>query len=221
VEDLEGYLGFDKLAVGGPVEPEKSPAMKKSIEARETKGKDTEKRVAQAHSSSETQPERNIAPIIPGQSVPERNFAQPGRSIPENTLAVKQASFQWADNMGRHLAHMQKQAAAEVPRHQLHEGRQKAAAAVMGIKLAHQIPAHMRQGLIEATAARMVKVASHPDDMPFVSLRGSSGEKLHGVMLKGKFTRLDPEVINSIHSFYRKGPQDNQMISTGKPKKKF
>lgn len=111
--DLEEYLGLSKVAVGGPVQPDLSPAMKKSIEARETKGKDAEKRVAQAHSSSETQPDRNIAPLTPGQEVPERNFVQPGRSIPENTLAVKQASVQWADQMGRALAHMVKQAAEE------------------------------------------------------------------------------------------------------------
>jgi hypothetical protein len=104
VSDLESFLGLNKMAVGGPVEPAVSPAMKKSIEARETKSKDTEKRVAQGQSKSETQPERNIAPLIPGQSIPERNFTQPGKSIPENTLAVKQASFEWADQMGRAMA---------------------------------------------------------------------------------------------------------------------
>lgn len=105
VTDLEDLLGLKKVAVSGPVLPDLSPAMKKSIEARETKGKDAEKRIASANSKTETQPERNIEPLTPGQSVPERNFVQPGRSTPENTLVVKQAAVQWADQMGRNLAH--------------------------------------------------------------------------------------------------------------------
>lgn len=171
--DLESYLGLQKEAVGGPIEPALSPAMKKSIEAREAKAKDAEKRVAQSYSKSETQPERNIAPLTPGQEVPERNFVQPGRSIPENTLAVKQASVQWADQMGRSLAHaavegrlpfdVEKVAACAIGKESdftSPEAQAKAKVMARALKATKGAPPKVRKAAVKVTAQQMRKEAA-------------------------------------------------------------
>lgn len=120
VSDLENFLGLDKVAVGGHVEPEVSPAFKKAFQARETKGKETQREAIKEHSSSESQVERNIAPLKAGQTIPERNISPQApqvsasaKTLPDREYATqgetKQAAIEWADQMGRALAHMTKE----------------------------------------------------------------------------------------------------------------
>lgn len=242
ISDLEAYLGIEKVAVGGPVEPEVSPAFRKAFQARETKGKEAQREAIKEHSSSDTQVERNIAPLKAGETIPERNItphhpqiSASAKSLPDRDYAsqgeTKQAAYEWADQMGRGLAHMVKKAAEEgvaewaqdpeiekkvnaaikknkaelargsapaavkkslwqrIPRaakigvpaaalaaglgtalyakHRKDKKKEscmmgKAGAAMMGVKLAHQIPEEMMPALIETTASQMVKEAKLP-----------------------------------------------------------
>ena len=187
VSDLEAFLGIEKVAVGGPTEPDVSPAFKKAFQAREMKGKEAQREVIKDYSKSETQVERNIAPLKAGVTVPDRNISPespqvsaPSKSLPDRDYVgqgeTKQAALEWADQMGRSLAHMKEAAAApetwlqQIMKHvkagnakrALTKGScamGKAACAMRSIKLAHQFPVEMMPALIETTASEMRKAS--------------------------------------------------------------
>ena len=126
--DLEEFLGLEKVAVGGkPEGVDVPPEFEKAFKAREAKGRDAQQQMATAYSKSETVPARNIAPFKAGETVPERNInpqnpqiSSSAASLPESTVTPKyegmgksaEAALQWADDMGRSLAHMEKEGSA-------------------------------------------------------------------------------------------------------------
>jgi len=204
--DLEAFLGLEKVAVGGkPEGPDVPPEFEKAFKAREAKGRDAQKQMATAYSKSETTPDRNIQPFKAGETTPDRNInpqapqvSSSAASLPVSTVTPRyegtseksaEANLQWADRMGRTLAHMQKEGsspfggeklaaapenwvqdiAAHVKKNAAKYGKAtlskgscamgKAAAVSLGIKIASQLPDGMRAAVIETTASEMRKVA--------------------------------------------------------------